>query len=172
MDAGILSKKEYHRQYYQKNKERIDAQNKEWAAKNREKSRAIKKKWSDANPEKQAAAIKKWVEKNKERDIKNKKEWASKNKDRIRILCINRRRKLSGGSLSKDITSKLLKLQNGCCAACKKELNGDFHIDHIIPVALGGKNIDNNVQLLHSSCNLKKNAKHPVDFMQELGFLL
>jgi len=36
----------------------------------------------------------------------------------------------------------------------------------------GGSNTDDNMQLLRKLCNLQKHAKHPVDFMQERGFLL
>lgn len=35
-----------------------------------------------------------------------------------------------------------------------------------------GTNTDDNIQLLRKLCNLQKSAKHPVDFMQQRGFLL
>ena len=35
--------------------------------------------------------------------------------------------------------------------------DGDLHIDHIVPVSLGGPNDDFNLQLTHASCNLSKN---------------
>jgi len=41
-----------------------------------------------------------------------------------------------------------------------------------MPLALGGANADDNIQLLRSTCNQQKHAKHPVDFMQQKGFLL
>ena len=63
-------------------------------------------------------------------------------------------------------------LQKGLCPCCRKPLGNDYHMDHIIPLALGGSNGDNNIQLLRSECNLEKQAKHPVDFMQSRGFLL
>lgn len=46
------------------------------------------------------------------------------------------------------------------------------HLDHIVPVAMGGPNIDENIQLLRQRCNNQKHSKHPVDFMQQRGFLL
>jgi 5-methylcytosine-specific restriction endonuclease McrA len=51
-------------------------------------------------------------------------------------------------------------------------LGDNYHIDHIMPLALGGSNTDDNIQLLRQRCNNQKCAKHPVDFMQSRGFLL
>lgn len=45
-------------------------------------------------------------------------------------------------------------------------------MDHILPLALGGTNVDENIQLLRKRCNLQKCAMHPVDFMQSKGRLL
>lgn len=55
---------------------------------------------------------------------------------------------------------------------CGKPLGDAYHLDHVMPLALGGSNTDDNMQLLRDRCNLQKHAKHPVDFMQERGFLL
>ena len=89
------------------------------------------------------------------------------------MLCINRRRRIAdSGSLSKNVAEIKGKFQRGRCACCGVKLNGAHHIDHIIPIALGGTNTDDNIQLLCPSCNLRKSAKHPVDYMQSLGYLL
>lgn len=79
---------------------------------------------------------------------------------------------LSTGMLLPDIYERLLKAQRGKCPCCKKELGTDYHLDHIFPISRGGTNTDDNVQLLRKICNLNKHAKHPVDFMQERGYLL
>lgn len=88
-----------------------------------------------------------------------------------RIKCSNRRTKLHG-NLSKDLITKLFQLQRGKCACCSEPLGIDYHLDHIMPLALGGENEDCNMQLLKSTCNHQKHAKHPLKFMQERGFLL
>lgn len=82
------------------------------------------------------------------------------------------RKRANGGVLSKGLAAKLFRWQNGKCACCGLPLGDDFHLDHITPIALGGPNSDDNIQLLRATCNLQKHAKHPVDFMQERGFLL
>jgi 5-methylcytosine-specific restriction endonuclease McrA len=83
------------------------------------------------------------------------------------------RKNASAGKLSFNLAEKLFKLQHGKCACgCKKHLGKDYHLDHIMPLALGGANTDNNIQLLRKQCNWQKHAKHPIDFMQSRGFLL
>lgn len=117
------------------------------------------------------------------------KEYYLKNKERIsnywkirnkefpeigRIASHKRRalRKKCGGNLSRDIGSKLFILQKGKCACCKKSVKSGHHLDHIMPLALGGANEDSNIQILCPSCNCSKGAKHPQEFMQSRGFLL
>lgn len=82
------------------------------------------------------------------------------------------RKRSSGGVISPGLARKLFKLQSGKCACCGLSLGGDYHMDHIMPIAMGGPNEDRNIQLLRAACNIQKTAKHPVDFMQSRGFLL
>ncbi len=81
------------------------------------------------------------------------------------------RKRASGGVISPDLAERLFKLQRGKCACCKQPLGNDYHLDHIMPLALGGTNTDDNIQLLRAKCNLQKSAKHPIDYMRENGFL-
>lgn len=101
-------------------------------------------------------------------------EWCAKNPEARRIHTQNRqaRKREAGGSLSVGIAEKLLKLQKGLCPCCAQPLGDNYHLDHIVPLALGGSNTDDNIQLLRQRCNNQKHAKHPVDFMQSRGFLL
>lgn len=97
------------------------------------------------------------------------------NPEANRIKWQNRRarKRESGGTLSKGLAERLFQLQRGKCACgCKQPLGDNYHRDHIIPLALGGTNTDDNMQLLTATCNLSKGAKHPIDFMQSRGYLL
>ena len=87
---------------------------------------------------------------------------------------MNRRAKILGlgGKLSANIVKNLLFLQKGLCACCNKPLGKDYHLDHRMPLALGGSNEDSNMQLLLSRCNQQKGALHPIDFMRLRGFLI
>ena len=121
------------------------------------------------NAEKKKASQIAWREKNREKENAQRRE----NPEKYRIHTHNRRALLKSlGKLTPGISIKLFKLQKGKCACCKKPLGTDYHMDHITPLALGGSNTDSNIQLLRAKCNKQKGAKHPVDFMQQRGFLL
>ena len=46
------------------------------------------------------------------------------------------------------------------CGICFGEVEAnDVHIDHIYPVALGGKDVMDNLRVTHSLCNMRKGAK-------------
>jgi 5-methylcytosine-specific restriction endonuclease McrA len=113
-------------------------------------------------------------EKHIEKERARVREWGEKNKPIRRAIDQNRRarKRATGGELSNGLVEKLFDLQRGKCACCKQPLGDDYHLDHIMPLALGGSNTDNNMQLLRSTCNQQKHAKHPVDFMQSRGMLL
>ncbi len=142
----------YRADHYVKNKDKVIAQTALWQRNNPDKVAARNKRWADANPDKVRA--------------KNKKNEKVRGQNR-RALVRN-----AVGKLSKDLPAKLFKLQGGMCPCCKQPLGDDYHLDHKMPLALGGENTDDNMQLLRATCNLQKHAKHPVDFMQSRGFLL
>lgn len=98
--------------------------------------------------------------------------WQRENPEACRIRGQNRRAKMTGGKLSKDLAKKLFALQKGRCPCCRQPLGSDYHLDHIIPLSRGGQNVDSNIQLLRKTCNHQKHARSPVEFMQSKGFLL
>lgn len=160
-----------------------------WYAENAERLRAKTKQWRLNNPEKAKALDAEQYHKNKEKNRLRCIEYREKNRDKIkarqsrytrehlaeaRAKNHNRRvRKMqNGGKLSRDIFDRLFRLQKGKCVCCGQPLGKRPHLDHILPLALGGKNEDSNVQLLTAHCNAQKFTKHPIDFMQSRGFLL
>lgn len=145
-----------------------------YRADNPEKTKAYSAKWAAANPEKVKARSAKWSAANSEKRKESFVKRYAENPEAFRINCHNyrARKRANGGRLSKDIAERLFKLQRGKCACCKQKLGDDYHRDHMTPLALGGPNTDDNIQLLCPTCNLQKNKKHPIDFMQGRGFLL
>lgn len=150
------------------------ARSKEWSKKNPEKRALIVARYHEKYPEKKIARHTKYYAENKEKHKAGVYLWRAQKPEANRIIIHNyRAKKKQTGTLSSGLFDRLFKLQKGKCACCHADLNKiKPHMDHIIPLALGGLNIDSNIQLLCQPCNNQKHAKHPIDFMQSKGFLL
>lgn len=145
--------------YSLKNKEKLRSRAKQWGAKNKVKKDEANRISYLSNKTLRKAQMSAWRKSNKELTRLHSHNYKAKKRE-------------NGGNLSKDILSKLLKLQRGKCPCCGEPLGDDYHLDHIMPIALGGSNTDGNIQLLRAKCNRNKSAKHPIYFMQSKGFLL
>jgi 5-methylcytosine-specific restriction endonuclease McrA len=170
-EASLGKKAEYHAlnkdkikirkiAYYKSNPDKLIRQS--------EMSRTYRKR----NPVTAKASAKRYYLTNLNKIKEYGKAWTALNRDKKRVYKNNRRCREQSGRLSSDIVRRLLELQEGKCVSCKLPLGVNYHIDHIIPLVRGGLNIDSNVQLLHSTCNLQKGGKDPILYMQELGYLL
>lgn len=148
--------------YVEKNKEWRKAYRAEYYAKDKKSAITATRKWCIENREHCNIYSRAYLAKRR-----------AQNPEIYRIYTLNRKYRIAGGKLSPDIAAKLFKRQRGKCACgCSQPLGNNFHRDHIMPLALGGTNTDDNIQLLRQRCNNQKHAKHPVDFMQSRGFLL
>lgn len=140
---------------------------------NKENNAASVAAWQARNPERVAANGVAYRAANKEKCKAAISAWAKANPEARLIYRENRRAKENGRKLSTDLPKKLFELQRGRCACCKSDLKKTkYHLDHKMPLSKGGANDDPNIQLLCPTCNSEKGAKHPIDFMQQKGFLL
>lgn len=138
----------YNAAYRAANRESINAKDAAYRAANREALNAQKAEYRAANPEKIAAH------------------------------CRNRRarkRNAEGTHTATDVRA-IFASQKGLCANCKTKLfksgANKYHVDHIMPLALGGSNWPSNLQCLCPTCNRSKSAKHPDDWAKQQGKLL
>ncbi len=150
---------EYERRYRLKNTDARAKACRDWYYRNIERQRSRSLEYRNANIEECRAKSSKY---NKE------------NPERIAALARNRRAKISGngGKHTADDISAILKMQRGKCAYCRINLGKKRHVDHVIPIALGGSNGRENLQILCVPCNKTKSAKDPIVFAQSLGMLL
>lgn len=140
---------------------------------NKESVRIAKAAQYRATKEKHNARTRANYEANKERAAELNRKWCRENRGRKAAIRQNREERSAGGRISANIAQRLLKLQRGMCACCcGASLKDGYHLDHILPLALGGKHEDTNIQLLAPRCNLRKRAKHPVEWAQQNGRLL
>lgn len=157
--ANVENRKAYDRSRYQKKKEEIKARIRDWAERNKDYVRQRNAERYKNNPMPAKARARKW---------------AKENPERLRLMkAIGREReRMAEGSHDYDQLRQLRENQKGCCAVCKRKLEGKFHKDHIVPLVLGGTNWIHNIQFLCGPCNMSKNRKDPIEFMQQRGLLL
>lgn len=162
------------RKYREANREKIAERKREYYEANRDRALESVRKHYEANREKVTEYQRLYRESNRDRAINYQREYHKANPEKSKIARRNRRAQIkgNGGKLSPNIVQALMGLQNGKCACCSKSLKQGHHLDHIMPLALGGTNTDDNVQLLTPSCNLRKGAKHPDDWARSNGRLL
>jgi 5-methylcytosine-specific restriction endonuclease McrA len=120
------------------------------------------------------AASKRWAKERPEYNVLKTIRWQKRYPERQRALRMNRRARMKGaqGSHTGQEVLDLLKSQKSLCVYCRISLKKKYHKDHIVALAKGGTNDIKNIQLLCPTCNMRKNAKDPVRFAQEMGMLL
>ena len=144
--ANLELVRQQDRDRHQRHQEKRNAASRSWSGKNKDWVAAYNAAWNAANPEKKSA-----------KQAKRRAQKAS-----------------SGGThTDADIKALILVQKNKCAHIwCKKVLSAGYHVDHIMPLSLGGSNDKKNIQLLCETCNLKKGARHPVEFALMNGLLL
>jgi HNH endonuclease. len=164
-----------------------------WGEENREKRLAYSKKYREDTKESRVVAMKEWREKNREHSVeyarayrrdnpKKSAEISKKYRDanpEIRAAHGRNRRareRLAEGSHTHNDVTKLLEFQGVKCANCRCKLfkSGPkkYHVDHVMPLILGGSNKPDNLQILCPGCNTKKGGLDPLDWAKKNGKLL
>lgn len=91
------------------------------------------------------------------------KEWRKRNPGRPH----GNRHNISSGWRN-IILDFLVKRDGFVCGLCKESLDGAaIHINHIIPVALGGLDTMENVNLTHASCNIKDGQRIKSEMLKD-----
>jgi 5-methylcytosine-specific restriction endonuclease McrA len=151
-------------------------------------SNVLAVEWGAKNPERRRAACRAWYARNIKKEQKRGRdkraarveeyreysiEYNALNLPRLAVIARNRRarQKTNGGKHTLQDIDELFVSQSGKCAYCKIDLI-KYHVDHIQPLARGGSNGRENLQLLCVRCNKTKSARDPIEFMQERGMLL
>ncbi len=131
-------------------------------------------RWAKDNPDAVRKIKRRWYLKDPKRRIKVALEWASKHIENRRTNTRNRiaRIKSANGTHTVKEVLQMLRAQNWKCAACGISIRKKRHIDHIMPLNLGGSNCISNLQGLCPTCNCSKNAKDPFVWAHELGIKL
>jgi len=131
-----------------------------WRIENIDRARELERQSALRRQPKRSAYQKEWAKRNPEYTKLNDKVQAAKRR--------------ASGYISKSDIISILARQKWLCAepTCTKSLKQGYHLDHVMPIALGGLTSKQNCQCLCQNCNQTKSKKHPVDFARQKGRLL
>ena len=81
-------------------------------------------------------------------------------------------KKVERNDHKKEDRDAILKRFNSKCNECDEQIDGRFEIDHIKPIAQGGTNDEDNLQVLCRSCHKKQNHKPKKKMVHILKLLI
>lgn len=109
---------------------------------------------------------------NAERLRQIKATWREKNKDLLKAVSLSykaRRRAVEKAGDSSRAIKEWIGRQTLTCKWCGANCAGNFHVDHIKPLARGGTHTTGNLCIACPPCNIRKNARDPEEFAASMS---
>lgn len=160
--------REVNRAWYENNRERSLGNNRAWYQANKERAREYSRVWREENRERHLANGRAWAEANRERARETSRAWQRANPDK-RATIVHRRRARKSSAVPQRWTVDHTLGDPLACWWCGRGLLGaTAHVDHVMPIRLGGPADTANEVMSCADCNHSKNAKHPLVWIAEL----
>jgi len=137
-----------------------------WRAANRDLEKARAAAWHIANKETSNARAVAWRAANRDTSRAQTAAWRAANPDKVRGYSALRRARKAGGVPQRwrkrdDIPPHL-------CYWCGADITDGGHLDHIMPISLGGPATPSNEAMTCPPCNLQKSNHHPLVWIAHL----
>jgi hypothetical protein len=165
----LEARKQYQKEYAQRNREKAYAKVKEWRANNPELWAEQSKRYLEKYPEKSVIRTIRWRDKNPEHAAKIAKKSRVKNKARI----VANKAAYRAGKTSRtpawltDFDKLKIKCIYSIAAMLTRENKEPWHVDHIVPLhgkAVSGLHVPSNLWFIRGVENHLKNNKFGVDY--------
>jgi 5-methylcytosine-specific restriction endonuclease McrA len=149
-ERNVEKRREYHRRYYAAHREKVLERQHRYNEANREQIAERSRLRRLANPEKERERGRRYREAHPEQQ----RAASLRRKGRIAVSIHH--------TYGMDVLRQYVE-QRGRCWYCGTDLGEDFHVDHFVPLCLGGADAPENIRACCPSCNLRKGSKHPAD---------
>jgi 5-methylcytosine-specific restriction endonuclease McrA len=151
--------------WFRDNQARRSSRAKELKVGREDEIRLQKKAWRDANRDQVRETDRIRGARHKNKVLARAIQWQKNNPDKVRARSGRRRARVAeAGTYTAEDVHALFNMQNGECAYCKADVSGNYHVDHIMPLARGGTNTKDNIQLCCPTCNIRKGWSDPDEF--------
>lgn len=154
------------RKDYKDNPEKYSAYNKRYRTVHKSSLSVAKSEYYEQNKDSIADYQKRYRDEN--RDRLSAHSTAYRNTFREKVRAWNRNRKARSrdaeGFHSAEDVAEILMAQKSKCNSCGCDLVDGYHVDHIMPLILGGSNWPSNLQMLCPTCNTSKGGMHPAEW--------
>jgi len=153
-------KKQYHKEWESKNREKCNLYRKEWLKNNKNYYKLYFRKWSSQNRNKTREWARIYRENHSYECRERIKLWGLNNPDKLYKYDLRRRSRKKNAFVEDVDRFIVLENYNQLCGICGGPVNSNnFHVDHIIPISKGGEHSYKNTQPAHLKCNLVKGDK-------------
>jgi 5-methylcytosine-specific restriction endonuclease McrA len=124
-----------------------------WMSENKERRKKYRREYYKINKDRELAKMKEWASDNREQSNNIKKQYKLRNPDEVAKHDLRRKRisKVQTPELDdydKDKLKQLYKLSSS--------MGETYHVDHIVPLSLGGLHHPDNLQIIEKKENLCK----------------
>ena len=157
--------------YREENRTKVRAASHRWRENNKEYAAETDRIRNQNNRESRAAYSRRWRLDNPGRAAEITLHWRREHPEESANMRRRRRARESqaiGTHTAADIRL-IHKNQKGRCWWCGKKLKGkQYHIDHRVPLALGGSDSPENLVVSCPQCNMRKRIKLPEEFVLRL----
>jgi 5-methylcytosine-specific restriction endonuclease McrA len=159
------------RRNYLENREYYIEKARQWREDNPEQYLANSREYYYANKDRFADSKKQYREEHKDEIDARRNQWAKDNPEKVKRIKRNYRTRKAGngGAHTAEEIQERIEEQGYMCFYCSHPLEGDYHVDHFVPVSRGGGSEIENLVASCPSCNLSKGDKDPHEFMSQIG---
>jgi 5-methylcytosine-specific restriction endonuclease McrA len=168
---------DYQRDYYANHREKIAEYEHNYYIEHREGERERHCKWQKEHPEyrhnyyidhreEMIENYRRYYIEHLEEVHERKRKWRAGHPEKVRDYERNRRarKRGNGGAHTDADVFAQYERQKGRCFYCGRKVGDEYHVDHVMPLALSGSNGPENLVIACVRCNESKSAKHPMDF--------
>ena len=154
------------------NPDRVKEINRRSAIKRRDQRIIDSREWRKQNADRIKKSWQEYRKVNRDQLKEARRKYEEKHPEKIRAGKHTRRTKILGLDSKIDAGYvKFLKIAQGMkCNYCDQAMD-KYQIDHIVPIARGGDNKNENLQLLCAPCNRQKGAKTDNEYREYLNVI-